>query len=462
MRLLVYSYFPIREKHQAGGAQMLMHDLLFNFVRAGIDVTVICPEIKENEILQYTENLEILPVLKEAKGEEICVSDQFHNLQQLANAIQYTDVVWTLDRSFPLDIPQPIVLTLGTIAYGIEVESFLRLNWDMLIVPSRYIWNIVNLVAGPETWDDSPPPIKLIPNGISTTLFSQSDPSSLYSRLGLSRTKKYLLFPHRPDPDKGFYTAFEILRELLERGYDYELLIPTNPRSIQSELERETQYYEILYNVATKMDIHPHVVFHEWLSLNDLPEYFSLGEWTLSLSIVPEGFGLTPVQSISCGTPVISTRAGALQELFPLGHGVKYVRFNAMDDIISSILSRPSYSEIEQGIAYVRDHYSIDKCAESYINCFRTAKKKLARYNPAKRIPGLRLSPWCFFYDEKSVWHDFKMQEYCLTNKELDLLTQIEARVSVNILLKQYRSELINLLSKGIVVGLNVEVKDIP
>lgn len=452
MKLLVYSYFPILADHQAGGAQLLMHDLLLGLAEAGTDVTVICPETNQGTNLSV-DNLEVVSTFKEMEDRDLFVYERLHNLQQVANVVQYADVVWCLDRSFPLDIPQPIVMTLDTIAYKTELESFLELNWDALVVPSRYLFNIANVIVGSEAWIGSPPPIKLIPNGISTALFSPSNSADLCSRLGLSNSDRYLLFPHRPEPEKGFELAFRVLKQLLVQGQDYKLLIPTKPLSIKSEVKSEAKYYDKLRSIVGKMGIQSHVVFHDWILLDDLPAYFSLGKWSLALSTIPEGFGLTPVQSVSCGTPVICTKAGALRELFPPDHGVRYVDFDAVDQIISCILDEPSEYEIARGQAYLKDNYSIEKYVESYIACFQSARKNQARFNPVAIKPFLRLSPWCFFCDERSIWHDFKMEKYLLTSKESSLLQQIKAKVSVKHLSKHYYPELVKLLSQGIIVG---------
>lgn len=204
MKLLVYSYFPVLNNLQFGGAQLIMRDLLVGFVKAGVDVTVICPESDEADPLTLGNHFRILPVLKDIKNRPLFPYERLHNWQHIKRCAEQTDVIWTLDRAFPLEVSQPVVLTLDQFSYRDEMESLLSLTWDALIVSSRYLGHIVNSIVGPEFWEGEPPEIKVIPNGTDTDLFSPVDPRYLYSRLGLHESASYLLFPHRPDPNKGF------------------------------------------------------------------------------------------------------------------------------------------------------------------------------------------------------------------------------------------------------------------
>lgn len=51
-----------------------------------------------------------------------------------------------------------------------------------------------------------------------------------------------------------------------------------------------------------------------------------------------EGFGYTPVQSICCSTPVVSTRSGALGELFPPKHGMRYIGYGAVKEAAVAVV----------------------------------------------------------------------------------------------------------------------------
>jgi len=433
-----------------------LRELILGFLDSDIKVKVICPELDnldQGDILQ-ARNLEVLPVLKESKPDkELDLFERFHNIKKTTEAVQRADVIWSLDRSFPVRVSQPIVMTFDTIAYGTEMESFLAFNWDVLVVPSRYILDIASTFTEPQYWvEGTPPKIKLIPNGISTKTFIKTDPTALCSSLGLSRFDDYLLFPHRPDSGKGFSMALRVLEELLNRNQEYKLLIPTAPLSIKSELEDEVRFYIEFREMVNQMGLASHVIFHRWISIAELPAYFSLGKWSLALGTLPEGFGFTPVQAISCGTPVVSTKAGALRQLFPPSHGVQYVDFDDVNQIVESILARPAEAEIARGQKYVQEHYSIEQCMESYMACFKYATKNHRHFYPICKSPGYRVSPWCHFGKSNRIWNDFHMRECVLNDREYDVLLMIKQGKLSDEIAKQYHSEIKNLFNQGIIV----------
>src|SRR5882724_4656551 len=106
MEILVYSYFPPLASHQAGGVQHLTHDLIIGFVRSGARVTVLCPEHNGNGLLDLGPNLRVLPFLREADHRQLYPYEYQHNLQYLALALDGADVIWTIDRKFPLAVSQ--------------------------------------------------------------------------------------------------------------------------------------------------------------------------------------------------------------------------------------------------------------------------------------------------------------------------------------------------------------------
>lgn len=446
LRLLVHSYFPILANRQAGGAQFAMHQILVGLANKGVDITVICPETGSSDTISAS-GIKVLPVLKEKSRTSLKLHERAQNLRHIAAAVGNVDVIWTLDASFPLRVKQPIILTLQTIAYEEELNSLWDFNWDVLVVASNYLGAVVGAVAEPAFWTGVPPPVEIILNGIDTGLFVPTDPAPLLDKLGLPKGK-YLLFPHRPEPAKGFDTALLALERLVSAGFDYKLLIPTNPDSVKSCLAKERRYYDRLTHKVEQLRLTSSVIFHPWISLKDLPAYYSLAESCLMLSALPEGFGFTTIQSVSCGTPVISTKAGSLRERLPATHGVTYVEVGAVESTVSAILKAPKRSEITLGQEYVRANYSLDRCVREYLNCFEKARKSKGRYMPAK-AEILHLSPWCYFIDLHTIWHDLEMRRMKLKPQEVVIIRHVLEGNNLSHF-KHHENEIEQLLKRGI------------
>ncbi|MFX1377868.1 MAG: glycosyltransferase family 4 protein [Promethearchaeota archaeon] len=58
-------------------------------------------------------------------------------------------------------------------------------------------------------------------------------------------------------------------------------------------------------------DIH----FLGFLSEEEIPIYYTMGDIFVTYSFASEGFGLTPIEAIACGTPVICSSIGAYKEV---------------------------------------------------------------------------------------------------------------------------------------------------
>jgi len=58
-------------------------------------------------------------------------------------------------------------------------------------------------------------------------------------------------------------------------------------------------------------DIH----FLGFIPENEIPFYYSMGDVFIAYSYSSEGFGLTPIEAIACGSPVISSSIGAYKEI---------------------------------------------------------------------------------------------------------------------------------------------------
>jgi len=59
----------------------------------------------------------------------------------------------------------------------------------------------------------------------------------------------------------------------------------------------------------------PDVIFTGIIPVEELPTYYSMADMFITYSYASEGFGITPVESLSCGTPVICSNLSAYKEV---------------------------------------------------------------------------------------------------------------------------------------------------
>lgn len=451
MKLLIYSYFPLLSRHQAGGAQLMLRALIERFKEKEVSATVICPET-DQQLLDLP-NIKVLPVLKEKGKKPLTFQERLHNNNMILEQLCDVDAVWTIDETFPIRTSKPIILTLQTIAYEEELTSLFGWNWDCLIVASDYLYKLTSTFLDTVDLKGEFPELRKIVNGIDTGIFIPTLSNvDLKKSLGIPQGR-YILFPHRPEPEKGFELALMALRELVNIDNTYRLLIPTHPLSAKYCVEDEKLFQDHLRCRIAALNLKDNVVFHTWVDYENLPAYYSLGEWCWNLSVLPEGFGLAPVQSVACGTPVISTRSGALRLLFPEAHGVKYINPGNIQEIVTAVLTTDfSYEEIYKGQRYIREHYSLENCAEQYISAFKNTHKKRDWFvQPPKPTGRFEISPWCYIVDKSYAWHDLKMKTILLSDDEYLVLRNLNMK-DKSLDEETYNSIVLRLQELGLIV----------
>ena len=410
MRILLCAYYPFFGEHLAGGLQVSVGTLVRGFVDRGHQVVILCPECEPRPrfAAPAAPGLEVLPVLREQRAETVSPTDVSHNLREIRRAAESTDLVWSLDRSFPVQVSQPVVLSLSAVCYENELSALFGLTWDHLIVPSDFVMRLVDDwlprdSAGGEGRGRQSIPPPLGPIFRHQERRPGADAAALRLRLGLPGSRRYLLFPHRPEDGKGHELALKVLAELLRhagptshgeknarRGYQdgsFHMLIPRPPLSRSIDIAAEANYLRQIEGEAARLGVSDHVTFHDWVDYRDLPAYYSLGECCLFLSRLPESFGLALVQSIACGTFVVSSGSGALEETVPTGAGHVLVANPDPGAVARAVLDGCPESDLRRGQAWVAEAYDPGRIVDAYLDCFVAVRRTWeARHGDQARV----------------------------------------------------------------------------
>lgn len=138
--------------------------------------------------------------------------------------------------------------------------------------------------------------VRVVPNGIDTNVFRNSNhvPKEPNSVVMVGNTE---------DRKKGVIFLLKAV-QLLKDDVDVKLSI----------VDRRGDHTKYAPRLVEEHGLADRVTFTGRLSVDELVKRYSISEVAVTASVY-EGFGLPCAEAMSCGTPVIATKAGALPEI---------------------------------------------------------------------------------------------------------------------------------------------------
>lgn len=130
---------------------------------------------------------------------------------------------------------------------------------------------------------------------------------------------KKLFYPQNPETKEAFLRKYSLPGNyLLAVGnfFPYKNLITL----INAFLRIKDKIKQSLVIVGRRefspesLPINQRILYMDYVQVDDLPKFYSYADIFIHPSL-SEGFGLTPLEAMACGTPVISSNAGALPEV---------------------------------------------------------------------------------------------------------------------------------------------------
>lgn len=205
--------------------------------------------------------------------------------------------------------------------------------------------------------------IKIIPNGVTNLSQQQMsrvlDDKTLLSRYNIS--KPFLLYVGAAYPHKNIERAISAFQQV------------ANQKDIQFVCVGENDFFfqRLKYQVFL-MGMNNRVIFPGFVPDNDLVDLYTLASAFVFPSLY-EGFGLTPLESMALGTPVISSNASCLPEI--LEDSALFFNPNDIESIKNAMLEIMSNNTMRQHLIN-KGYQQIKKYTWD-----NSAKKLLATYD---------------------------------------------------------------------------------
>jgi len=210
-------------------------------------------------------------------------------------------------------------------------------------------------------------PATVVHHGIDPEQFAPADKAAIRAKLGLPEGRLIGCFG-RVRRQKGTDVFVEAMLANLAAHPDITGIILGRATAQHREFEQGLKDRVAAAGAADR------IRFCGEVTVDAIPEWYR----ALDLFIAPqrwEGFGLTPLEAMACGVPVLATRVGAFEELVldgETGRLIPYDDIPAMAEALGAVLDDPALLPRWSGAAraHVCRHFTLEREADTLIGIY--------------------------------------------------------------------------------------------
>jgi glycosyltransferase involved in cell wall biosynthesis len=419
MKIVMFSITPLFPQHDMGGGQKHLRTIAHYLAGRGHDITILCTRRADTRTpFRWGERIEVLPILRFKQPFPSPYDTPAFNIanivQDVAEQLEGANRFYIHDGEFLFPFVYKHVPTIVSLRDNVYPETTLGAFYfqgHRLIVISEYARQFFTATAG-RFFPELPGRMRVIHNGIDWERFKPTPPGRILDLVPVDPERDLIvLHPHRPEESKGLRQTIAVVDRLVHthRLTNVKVCVPLWLGLEQDPAIRAT-YDHARADIAAR-GLTSHFVFHPWVPVDLLPEYYSLGGVTLALGSFVESFGNAVYESLGCGTPSIVARISSHRELLPenLIDKVDYDDNEAAAALAAAILTdkrRTSQATLD----YLHTHYRIDRQLEAYAEAIENAavlEDLRFEYTPAGPHTHYWLAPWCYVA-KRGIYHDYR------------------------------------------------------
>ncbi|MBP9863850.1 glycosyltransferase [Patescibacteria group bacterium] len=297
----------------------------------------------------------------------------YFNLEAFPYLTHLKPSVWTLHdpwivHEFGLTPEYNPIFKRISSFFTTKKQRLIKQNNAILISPSRWLSEKV-LSCYPDA------DVRVIPNGIDTTIFHHSDKQACRKTLDLPLDKHLVLFvayEGSKHPTKGWEYTEALCRS--SHIPDDVLFVSIGDRNNGNRL---TQDHRVI-----------HIPFID--NPNILAQYYSACDTFLFPSLA-DNLPLVALEAMSCGLPVISFDTGGMKEIIDHNMNGYLVMYKNSDELlrtVQQVIAMPNderQNVSNNAIKKIQQHFTLKRMVQSYSDIYEEAIKKHAILNSINR-----------------------------------------------------------------------------
>lgn len=242
---------------------------------------------------------------------------------------------------------------------------------DAITGCSRFIINGIS-----ERFPNHKKKCNVLYNGVDIEHFNSEIPKNKFKIQYSNKGEKIICYVGRITPEKGIHTLVDAMKIVVNKRPDVVLLVagafsynPPNPQNFDNDdFERiKSNYKEYLIRSAQQLD--KNIKFLGLVSRSELPDFYRACDIFIHPAIWNEPLGITLLEAMACGKPVISTPRGGIPEILIDGENGKLVEHDDPVLLAETILSLLNSTEIldvmgKKGRTMVESKFTWDHIAK--------------------------------------------------------------------------------------------------
>lgn len=206
-------------------------------------------------------------------------------------------------------------------------------NLSKILTCSNYIKERVSTIR-----QDSK--IQTLYNGIDVMAFSPNKvPHKKRTEIGLSKEDFVIEYSGRINKDKGVSELIDAMLKLHDKPNIKLMIIGS---SFFANATNEDKFINSIKEKAKKIE--NRIVFTGFIPYSQMPSYLRLADIAALPSMWEEPFGLTIVEAMAAGLPLITTRSGGIPEICE-GVATIVERDNVIDHLVTAIIDLYEHPE---------------------------------------------------------------------------------------------------------------------
>jgi hypothetical protein len=149
--------------------------------------------------------------------------------------------------------------------------------------------------------------VEVVPNGVDLEMFRPRERAALRAEMGYRPDEKIVISISRFTPKNGLDVLIRAMAEARRRGVEARLVLAGTGHR-EAELRR----------LAGGLGLGERVQFLGYVRHEDTPRYYAMSDVFVRPSLA-EGFGISFIEAMACGTAVIGTPVGGITDIIEDG-----------------------------------------------------------------------------------------------------------------------------------------------